>query len=150
MTDTELTAATEYMGALRDDLEVVPQADEQRPRVLIRNPTTGRIYLFPEVSYKILCQLGPEVSVRQAVGNVIGHDVTGHGEVPQALLLSTTKLIAEARRAGLLVLPGEKERPSEEKQSLEQSLVAASERFNPLFIKLNLFNPQRAKKALDP
>jgi putative peptide zinc metalloprotease protein len=97
--------------------------------------------MFPELSYRILCQLGPGVSIRQAVGNAIGS-----GEPPQALLRSTTKLITEARRAGLLVFPGEKERPRKEKQSL----VAAGSRFNPLFIKLTLFNPQRATKALDP
>jgi putative peptide zinc metalloprotease protein len=145
MTTSEPTAVSACAGTLRTDLQVVPQPAEPRPRILIRNPTTGRIYIFPELSYRILSQLGPGVSIRQAITSALGH-----GEPPDALLHSITKLVAEATNAGLLAFPEDNGRPRDATPPSKQSLLTFCLKFNPLFIKLNVFNPQKWSNLLAP
>jgi hypothetical protein len=128
------TASNTNRGRLRHDLQVVRQPGLQGVRVLVTNPATEKSYMFSELSFRILCQVYVGADTRAIVRAISG------AEVSEEVIARTDCLIQSARDAGLFADATPAAVPARTKRI----------RWNPFFLTIPLFRPQKLDWILRP
>ncbi len=105
--------------------------------MLVRHPGTGKTFLFSEGAFRVLAALQSGKPARDSIATAFAGGIE---KVP-----ATAKLIAQAHAAGLLT-GGEKPLTADE----PVSAITRAARWNPLYIRLPILNPQPVVRILRP
>ncbi|HEX4807345.1 MAG TPA: site-2 protease family protein [Bryobacteraceae bacterium] len=124
-------------GALRPDLTTSRQVTAQGKRVIVRNPETGKTFLFSEGAFRVLESLQPGKPARNSIAAAFAE---GLERSP-----ATAQLVAQAHAAALLIggeVPAIEQKPS--------GIVNRATRWNPLYIRIPILDPQPLVRVLRP
>lgn len=129
-------------GGLRPDLVTRRQATAQGERVLVRDPESGKTFLFSESAFRVLSSLESGKPARDSIAAIFS------GGVEKAP--GTARLVAQAHAASLLTGGAVAPHHTEASLAKPSGTVARAARWNPFYIRVPLFNPQAGVRFLRP
>ncbi len=119
---------------------MVQQTSKEGTRVLVLHPQTEKNYVFSETSFRILQKVEPGMDTRALLTSVMV------GEPSPEIIAKTDRLIQAAATAGLFATAATEDAA----KPLPANGTHPRTSWNPIYIKIPLFNPQRINPVLQP